>query len=376
MSQFFDDLEAQLRAAAHTQTGAPNGAKPPRARRRSSRKGTRAIPVAVAVAVTVAVVVIALTVHSTPHAPAQASGSHSSSATSAASGSHPANGADAGTAGHTSVTLPLVGTPLGHLTPQQQHELQYVFAAQAKAVKSSVCGAPPQPRTSVNQGTPPSALLSVLGVLQRPATPADRLNVPHTSRPLLPTQATDVYVRYVRRAWVKDGVSYYVTPVGRILTTPAFSAQCAARQKIVLRNDLSTIPAADRASTVALQSKLLRIFLRNGQAPSGAGVCITDLRASFSGSGACETVNQIAKGTPTYSDGSTLIGVVPDGVATVTLHYPADRGLASLTVSTGVAGNVYAVSIPRVTMQNGGGFPPDITWRAANGQIIKTFSTS
>ena len=115
--------------------------------------------------------------------------------------------------------------------------------------------------------------------------------------------------------------------------------------------------------------------MRGGQAPSGVGVCITDLNASFQGGGACETVSQIAKGTPTYSDGSTLIGVVPDGVATVTLHYPSDRGLASLTVTTDVAGNVYAVPIPRVTMQNGGGFPPDMTWRAANGQVIKTIST-
>jgi len=143
----------------------------------------------------------------------------------------------------------------------------------------------------------------------------------------------------------------------------------------VLRSDLPHIPAGDRASTVALQAKLLRIFLRNGQAPSGAGVCITDLRASFSGSGTCETVSQIAKGTPAYSDGSTLIGVVPDGVASVTLHYPSHRGLPSLTVITGVAGNLYAVGIPRVTMTNGGGFPPQITWRAANGQVIKTFST-
>jgi hypothetical protein len=379
MSQFFDDLEAQLRAAAHAQTEAPHGAERPRPRRRATRSGARAIPLAVAVAVTVAVVVVALTLHSTPHPRAAATGSHSGPpAVTAATGVHvgpPVIGPPIGPGGQGSVSAPMKATPLGHLSPQQEHDLKYIFAAQATAMKSSACGAPPLPRQTVSDGPPPSTLLSMLGVLRRPATSADTLDIPHTSRPLLPTGAADIYVRYVRRARVKDGVSYYVTPVGRLVSSAAFSARCAARQKAVLRSDLHTIPAGERASTVALQARLLPIFMRGGQAPPGAGICINDFTAAFTGGGSCETASQIAKGVPMYTDGSTLIGVVPDGVASVAFHYRAGQGLPAVTVATDVVGNVYAVSIARVA---GGtaGFSPDITWRSASGRVIKTISTS
>jgi hypothetical protein len=42
-----------------------------------------------------------------------------------------------------------------------------------------------------------------------------------------------------------------------------------------------------------------------------------------------------------------LSGVVPDGVATVTIHYPAGSGLAARTVTTDLVGNVFAISIAR-----------------------------
>jgi hypothetical protein len=369
MSQFFDDLEAQLHAAARDQADARRAADRPRSRWRAMRSGTRAIPVALAAAVTVIVVVIALTLHAAPHAHSGAPSSHPGPAPRPA-----ATSSFAPRTGRSSVALPMTATPLGHMSPQQQHELQYVFTAQAKAMKSSACGARPLVRPTVLHGRPPATLMSMLGVLRRPATPADTLDIPHTSRPLLPQQATDIYIDYNRRARVKDGVSYYLTPVGRIVSPALFSARCAAEQKTVLRSDLPQIPAAQRASTLALQARLLPIFMHGGQAPSGAGVCITDMNAMFSGSGACESAVQIAKGAPAYSDGSTLIGLAPDGVASVSLHYSSAHGLPAATVTTDVVANLYAVAIPRVSDPNGG-FPSDITWRSASGQVIKTIST-
>ena len=78
------------------------------------------------------------------------------------------------------------------------------------------------------------------------------------------------------------------------------------------------------------------------------------------------------------TDGSRAVpviysGVVPDRVATVTVHYPASNGAPATTLTSDVVGNVFAIRIPGLTL--GGGPPPTITWRSATGQVIKTIST-
>jgi hypothetical protein len=71
--------------------------------------------------------------------------------------------------------------------------------------------------------------------------------------------------------------------------------------------------------------------------------------------------------------------VVPDGVAHVTLHFPAGpangfhKNIISpaVTVTTSPVGNVVVVRVPR----SGGTIGrATMTWRAANGHIIKTFN--
>ena len=74
--------------------------------------------------------------------------------------------------------------------------------------------------------------------------------------------------------------------------------------------------------------------------------------------------------------GPVVHGVVPSGVATVTLQYPASgqgtRRLPPLTVSTDVVSNVFAISIPRA---NGDNLPPTMIWRSVQDRVIKTIST-
>jgi hypothetical protein len=75
---------------------------------------------------------------------------------------------------------------------------------------------------------------------------------------------------------------------------------------------------------------------------------------------------------------TTIQGLVPDGVASVTLYYPAGkiggfdrRHAPAFTTTTNVVGNLLSVTIPR-----GGNrltAPMTMTWRAADGDIIKTF---
>jgi hypothetical protein len=82
-------------------------------------------------------------------------------------------------------------------------------------------------------------------------------------------------------------------------------------------------------------------------------------------------------GTGADPSRTLFAGVVPDGVATVTLHYPAGefggasrrRGPA-LTVTGHVVNNVAVISVERAGDQATGAVTT--TWRAADGSIIKT----
>ena len=209
-------------------------------------------------------------------------------------------------AGATVGGMQVLGT-LGHLSALQQRELsKYVYPAQFKAMKTSACQ-PPSPKPTVSEGSPSSPLLSALAVLRRPASRSDLPKVPHVSQPLYPSGVEGVYVRYVRRAQVKAGFSYYIVPAARLVEDPQFSAACRAKQVAVLRSD--RCPAFPPASA-----------------------------------------RRRSNGDLQESTGSTFSGVVPDGVATVTVHYPASNGTAALTFTTHVVGNVFAVRIPGLTL--------------------------
>lgn len=368
MSRFFEDLETQLEKAAQAQTGAAAGGgdRPPSQRRRPV---TRAIPVALAVGVTAAVVVaVALTLHGSRHPrPAPPAAHAATAATTTSQAPHSAPPASASVAGA------VAGMPIiGHLSPKQRHEITYVFSAETAAMKSVACRPPAIPRTTVSEGSPSSALLSELGVLRRAAKPVDELTFPKTSGHVYPVNAETVFVNYIRRARVKDGVSYYLIPVGHIIEPQAFSPLCVAKQKSLLQQDLRRLPASDRSSTVALQAKMIAAL---GGTPNGSpqhGVCIWGAAAPGRGGGTCETAGQITDGGPVEENGSTLVGVVPDGVASVAFRYPAGKGMPAFTVTANVVGNVYAASTGRLIP--GAGFPPQMIWRSASGTVIKKTS--
>jgi len=88
--------------------------------------------------------------------------------------------------------------------------------------------------------------------------------------------------------------------------------------------------------------------LFNGTLPLGLGLLV---------GGSCLHTNQAA----------LIAGIVPDGVASITVRYP------SVTIRTAVVNNVVVASIPHP----GGPLwrPLAVTWRAADGRAIKTFSS-
>jgi hypothetical protein len=193
------------------------------------------------------------------------------------------------------------------------------------------------------QGAPSRSLLSILGVLRRPVAAADALPQNLAGRGL----TRDVFVHYVRRTQVVDGSPYYIYP--------AVVGGCGVEKAHQGIMDLAT-----------------HINL-------GAGV----IGGSGGGGATASEIEQgkaIGTGPPGSSTQATITMVVPDGVASVTLRYPAGRASGysptispPFTVTTAPINNELVVSVPRSA---GGGpiWQPTMIWRAADGHIIKTFN--
>jgi hypothetical protein len=194
------------------------------------------------------------------------------------------------------------------------------------------------------QGPPSRSLLSILGVLRRPATPSDA-GSGIVARGLM----QGVFVNYVRLARIVSGSPYYIYP--------AVLGGCGTRQ----------------APHEGIMELARNVNLGHGDIGGSGG----------GGSTAAEIEQGEAAGTgPPGSDTSaTITMIVPDGVAEVTLQYPAGRASGysakvspPFTVTSAPVNNMLVVTVPRSA---GGGpiWAPTMTWRAAHGRIIRTFHT-
>jgi hypothetical protein len=195
----------------------------------------------------------------------------------------------------------------------------------------------PQPKPFIG-GAPSRSLLSILGVLRRPATTADAL--PDNVKVLLAQPlGREIFANYIRRARVISGTAYYVMPI---------TYGCGSSNEDMMLVEVHSDGSGSRGGGVHGNAALI-------EQGDGWG---------FSGSFGRTTVQML----------------VPDGVATVTLRYPAgtiggsDRNRApAFTVTTNVVGNLLVVTVPR-----GGArlqAPMTMTWRAASGKTVKTFSS-
>ncbi|HEV2944970.1 MAG TPA: hypothetical protein VGX26_07655 [Solirubrobacteraceae bacterium] len=192
------------------------------------------------------------------------------------------------------------------------------------------------------QGAPSRSLLSILGVLRRPATPADAL-----PRALVAQGAgSSAFVHYVRRTRVVGHSPYYIYP--------AILEGCGshARQGIMHLNTNIDLGGGAMGAT------------------GGGGATAAHI----------EHGEALGTGPPGSATSSTIAMIVPDGVAKVTLRFPAGRASGyspkispPFTITTAPVNNELIVRIPR---SGGGGaiHQATMTWRAANGHTLKTFN--
>lgn len=340
MSPFFDELESQLRSAAHGVAGAPDAPRAGRPRRR-----LRFWPARLDLAPVLASVVVVLVVGAALVLLGR--GGHHPSPPPA---SPPPN---AGLAA------------LIQRTPQKQlrREFAYISAATKSVLASSTCQVQQPTGGSFVPGTPDPKLRSLLGALRRPATAADRLN------PGIFVGMPDVYAGSVRRAFSAGGETYYLAVAGVDLAQSIPPAACFALQKRALARYLPKIPPALRGQTQALQAGYIA-YTRNvfAHAPRDQA-CLATTGRSDNGASCDMTAAEIKTGALPSDDNGVFDGVVPDGVASVTLTFPAAHGRPARSVTGRVRGNVYAIRI------GGEGEPPPqagVTWRSAQGRVLRS----
>jgi hypothetical protein len=100
------------------------------------------------------------------------------------------------------------------------------------------------------------------------------------------------------------------------------------------------------------------------------GICLVGTGRSDNGASCGTTAAEIKDGTPPDDDNGVEIGVVPDGVTSITLAFPAYNGRPAHSATGPVSGNVYAIRIGGL----GQGPPPQpsVTWHSAQGRVIRT----
>jgi hypothetical protein len=192
-------------------------------------------------------------------------------------------------------------------------------------------------------GTPARSLLSIVGVLRTPAAPLSASVLAQLERPLDRLTGLEVYTNYIRRARLYEGQPYYVAAIrydgcGRGLRPPG--------DNVALFGD----GGGDFGGTAQ------RVEAGEFVGTGGPGIA----------------------GNP---HSGTVRMVVPDGVASATIRYPAGPANGfkpkiispPFTVTATAIGNVLLFNVPR---SSGGGqitHPTSMIWRNAAGAIIRTF---
>jgi hypothetical protein len=204
----------------------------------------------------------------------------------------------------------------------------------------------------------------------------------------LSTPGQSLYVRYVRFARSADGFDFYVSVVTSPVFAPVNIGRCIAAATANFERALPHTPKALRADETQLFNAAISTQRVNwARNKPSVGVSLNAISiygaGGFGSGGGDGAVIEEGKalglgGAATGSgpDTSFVDSVVPDSVASVTLHYAAGplggysrKHAPAANITTRPVNNVFIAIVPRPT---GNALPATVTWRAANGKIIKT----
>jgi post-segregation antitoxin (ccd killing protein) len=288
--------------------------------------------------------------------------------------------------------------PSGTATAQLRREQGYITTARLQTERRDpACAAAAQPVVSID-GAPSRGLLSSLAALRAPGGgPIGAMtdDLQHV-RPPVPTEVYSQYERLARtvalpatRSAPAVSISVYVVAAADVTGAASVPARCDAEQTAALRGELPQIPSALRTPT--LQRAARTLAQRRSTAKNAEGIAVVAVSHDASGpliaAYSATTTDFQQRGAISQagfqSGASTILsGVVPDGVAAVTLDFPARLGGANpartLSVTARPVENVFVLRLPRsfIPPEFGGTTPESIKWRAANGTVIRTIHPS
>jgi hypothetical protein len=286
----------------------------------------------------------------------------------------------------------------GTATARLRREQRYLTIARLQTERRDPACVPAPPPLVLIDGTPSRALLSSLAALRAPGGgPIGAMgdDLQHVGPPV-PTGVYALDERLARtvalpatRSAPAASISVYVAAAANVTGTAAVPPRCDAEQTAALQGELPQIPSALRTPTLRLAAQTLA--QRRSTVQNAEGIAVVALShdasaPSIDAYSATTThflqrgaISQVGFGSGT---GTVLSGVVPDGVASVTLHFPPRFGGANpappLSVTERPVENVFVVRLPRTFIPQAFGHttPDSIKWRAANGTVIRTIRPS
>ena len=238
----------------------------------------------------------------------------------------------------------------------------------------------PRPSSKTTHDTPGQPTLDAVAALRRPAEPGDAFP------PDVPGVLGETYVDYTRSVTSAGGKSFYIL-VARSVPVSYPSAACLEAEHVRLVKLLRGRPHTLRATALEAFGRIRSSQQHNSATPTSPqdslwlfskGPGGTGLGGGGGGAGISSFM---AHGMFFASGGehsSTLVGLVPDGVATVTLHYPrtVSRGRwykpavfpSAFTRTVRVQQNVLVVHVPRGNLD---AFAARMIWRSADGKVVR-----
>ena len=229
---------------------------------------------------------------------------------------------------------------------------------------------------------PPRALRAALGVLRRPAPPADR-----STRMLMRNgfnAGAGVYVDYIRRARTIYGKSFYLIPEARIGVFGPIPGRCYREMRMALQRDLRSAPAALRKPTLSAQAQ--EFAVQRLQARQQEGLCFAAVSLGFHGRlggvdegctpGVPKARTPLAGGIGEgdRAGGTIFASVVPDAVGSVTLDFFAGGRNPARSITSRAVNNVVVFKIPPHTAHQQ--FPSRVIVRDRHGHPISMSKTA
>jgi hypothetical protein len=219
-------------------------------------------------------------------------------------------------------------------------------------------------------GSPPPALTDPLGVLRRPQTASDRFagsdEIGASEGPGPAPAGPGAFIDASRRARSALGVTIYVIPAAAATQFRVVQTRCAREEVNALKRALTGVGASLRARIVKLQRTEFRAGRQEALNPAGIVLGTVNAKA-FGIDGTATFLDVKRSGLLDMNAGfpvrAVTVGVVPDGVSTVTLRYSHEQ-----SIDASVVENVFVIVPPRHARLQA------IVWRTSQGSDIKTVS--